>query len=233
MDLGCICGVAVNVEKRRIFSSWHLAVCCAMNLQTEGRTAAEHSLPAGCYADCQGNYISGCLVSMVAPSETVAKQFWHLSNRSTVTATTKPPADGQQEERQHKADSRQRPLSGHTVSEGTTTVPLHNVNMVRVWTVDIRISKEKVILDNPIIHVAIREYELIINSVWVAWYTESFLLAGRLKVVLQLILQGSTQRELLQVSLLERSVDPKYAQTRLTINFVLTGLNALCKWYCR
>lgn len=28
--------------------------------------------------------ISGCLVSMAAPSETVAKQFWHLSNRSAV-----------------------------------------------------------------------------------------------------------------------------------------------------
>lgn len=78
----------------------------------------------GCYADCQGNYISGCLVSRVAPSETVAKQFWHLSNRSTVTAATKAPAEGQQEERQHKADSGQCALSGHTTTEGTTTVPL-------------------------------------------------------------------------------------------------------------
>lgn len=99
-------------------SLWLLAVCCAMNLQDGGQSGRwVLSVPAGCYADCQGNYISGCLVSMVAPSETVAKQFWHLSNRSTVTATTEPPAEGQQEERQHKADSRQRTLSAHAVAQ--------------------------------------------------------------------------------------------------------------------
>lgn len=94
---------------------------------------------------------------MVAPSETVAKQFWHLSNRSAVTATTKPPAEGQQEERQHTADSRQRTPSGHTVTEGTATVPLDNGNMGRVWTLDAHICKEKTLLDNPIIHVSIIE----------------------------------------------------------------------------
>lgn len=44
MDFGCICGVAENKEKRCILSLSHLAECCAVNLQTEGRTAAEYYL---------------------------------------------------------------------------------------------------------------------------------------------------------------------------------------------
>lgn len=87
MDLSC----RLNVEK----GTYVLILALGDGGQTGGRVL---SVPAGCYAHCQGNYISGCLVSRVAPSETVAKQFWHLSNRSTVTAATKAPAEGQQEE---------------------------------------------------------------------------------------------------------------------------------------
>lgn len=105
MHPGCICDMAANMEKRM----YPLIIALGRVLCHEPADGGQNggwvlSVPAGCYADCQGNYISGCLVSMVAPSETVAKQFWHLSNRSTVTATTKPPAEGQQEERQHKAE---------------------------------------------------------------------------------------------------------------------------------
>ena len=51
---------------------------------------------AGCYAIVR-EVTSECLVSTAAPSETVAKQFLHLSNHSTVTAT-----EGPAEEKERK-----------------------------------------------------------------------------------------------------------------------------------
>lgn len=50
---------------------------------------------------------------MAAPSETVAKQFLHLSNHSTVTATDGPAEEGEKG-RKHKANSRQHTQSGCT-----------------------------------------------------------------------------------------------------------------------
>lgn len=94
---------------------------------------------------------------MVAPSETVAKQFWHLSNGSAVTATTKPPAEGQQEERQHKADSRQRRCQvTPSQQKGRQLLPLRRKYAPSVNGGRSNLQRGNA-LDNPIIHAAIKE----------------------------------------------------------------------------